>query len=218
MKHLTTNYLKRKIVLISLLVLLTLMFIFQLVMIKNFLNWIDYEYKWIQAGELSKTWTIARVEKEAPALQLKPLFLVLNTIFLLMVFSAMLLVAFSLYTLFKNLYNGDLYLKIVNYLVPIMFVLLFLILTLQPAEVNQENILKIEDDYGVVVDAPVKTSGGQLSYLLTWLALFFGFINIFLIIISRKSFGYLTNDQILAKKRNEVDELKLRIQNILENN
>lgn len=126
MKHLTTNYLKRKIVLISLLVLLTLMFIFQLVMIKNFLNWIDYEYKWIQAGELSKTWTIARVEKEAPALQLKPLFLVLNTIFLLMVFSVMLLVAFSLYTLFKNLYNGDLYLKIVNYLVPIMFVLLFL--------------------------------------------------------------------------------------------
>lgn len=218
MQKFETNYLKRKVLLISLLVLLSLMFIFQLVMIKKFFAWIEYEYQWIQAGELSKTWKIDQVENNAPAFQLKTLFLSLNSIFLVLTFSAIVLVSLVIYTLFKNTYNGDLYLKIVNYLVPIVFVLLFFILSLQPTEVYQENIIQAEDDAGEIRNTPFKKSGGQLSYLLTWLALGFSFINIFLIVIARKSFGFLTKDQILAKQLIPTDELKIKIQTILDNN
>lgn len=53
-KLLDTNYLKRKIFLSILFVLLLIVFIFQLVMVDKFITRITYEYNYIKEGTSSK--------------------------------------------------------------------------------------------------------------------------------------------------------------------
>ncbi|EIE40803.1 hypothetical protein MCANUF31_00528 [Mycoplasmopsis canis UF31] len=217
MKFAESNYFKRKTFSIILLLSLFIIFVFQLTMIKLFLDRIDFEYEYIKSGELSKNWSDELVRKNSPTYELLAVFMSLNSVMLFLTLISLILISIVLYKLFKNQGNGDLYLRVLTWIIPVIFILLFFIISLQPVEVYKENIGKQEDEFGELVDSPVKEFGGQFSYILTWISMFLGFFNIFFVVLSRKSFGFITKDQILAKKSNETENLKKLIEAKLEN-
>ncbi|UWV80716.1 hypothetical protein RRG46_00675 [Mycoplasmopsis cynos] len=214
-KLLDTNYLKRKIFLSILFVLLLIVFIFQLVMVDKFITRITYEYNYIKEGTSSKNWADELVYKNSESYQLRYVFHSLNSIILILTLISLVLVFISLLSLFLNIDNGDKYYPYLTWIIPISFILLFFLLSLQPENINKVDEIQIKSE--VKGEPPTKgikkVPGIPFGYELVWSSMLLQFANIFIISIAKKSYGFITKDFILQKKPQETANLYKELQN-----
>ncbi|MCU9936869.1 hypothetical protein NWP96_07520 [Mycoplasmopsis cynos] len=198
-KLLDTNYLKRKIFLSILFVLLLIVFIFQLVMVDKFITRITYEYNYIKEGTSSKNWADELVYKNSESYQLRYVFHSLNSIILILTLISLVLVFISLLSLFLNIDNGDKYYPYLTWIIPISFILLFFLLSLQPENINKVDEIQIEVEGEPPTKGIKKVPGIPFGYELVWSSMLLQFANIFIISIAKKSYGFITKDFILQK-------------------
>ncbi|WP_223211515.1 hypothetical protein [Mycoplasmopsis edwardii] len=217
LKFTETNYLKRKIFVSLLIVLLSLILFFQIIMFARFFAWTDFEYEHIKTGQLSSSWSDEEVRKNSPAYQLIYIFSVLNSVTILLSLVSIVLLSIVLINLFRNKSNGDSYLRILIWIIPIIFIILFFVIALQPQAVYKINIVSTLNEHDEEELRPRKVAPRQLSYKLIWFSMFIAFSNIFWIALAKKTFGFITKDKILAKQEHETTMLKEEIEAKLEN-
>ncbi|QKT05679.1 hypothetical protein [Mycoplasma sp. OR1901] len=231
-KHLK-NYKERKILLFLITLLVFISLIFQIVMYINFFDRIQIEKNWINAGHV----LVLNWKKSSPTYQLTELFLFLNTLF---VFSAVviLVILFVMqYKLYKNIGNADEHFKSLYFLIAVLFVSSFAIISLQPESVKQINVITINEELREI-DVQLKY---DLSYKLIWSSMIMSFITLVFTISAKKKFGFVTKDKLLVtseennngrikmfvgkktrsvsvSKTNKINDLKNKIQNILDGN
>ncbi|MBN4083597.1 hypothetical protein JXZ92_02025 [Mycoplasma sp. CSL10137] len=191
------NYKERKILLFLITLLVFISLIFQIVMYINFFDRIEIEKNWINAGHV----LVLNWKKASPTYQLTELFLFLNTLFVFSAVIILIILFIMQYKLYKNIGNADEYFKSLYFLVTVLFVSAFAIISLQPESVNQINVITINNELREVNN----TLSYDLSYKLIWSSMFMSFIALVFTISAKKKFGFVTKDKILMPSINGKD-------------
>ncbi|MCU9938961.1 hypothetical protein NW066_00280 [Mycoplasmopsis felis] len=209
------NYLRRKILLGILSFFFFIILILQFTMFNRFAQRIEIEYNFISSGESSAGLSIQEIYNLSTAYKLKELFTWLNSLVVFTTFMILFILSFIQYLIYTNKSNGDKHFKLLFYLIPLVFVLMFLINALQPTEVTRGKYIFSENESNWIIFA--EKISNKMNYTTSWISMILAFISIILVIVAKKSFGFIQKDIILNSLPPETEDLKKEIKYILDN-
>ncbi|WP_027120983.1 hypothetical protein [Mycoplasma leonicaptivi] len=212
------NYLKRKVLLITLLIFSFSILVISLNLIFKLSDRIQTELNWISSGDISQSYTLEEKLKLSETNSLWTLFNSMNSIVIVLSIINIFIILFMLFLIYTNKSNADKYFRILFWTIPIIFILLFFIISLQPAEVKRINLVllsKPSESKTSVSSLEIISQGeslSKISYAEVWLAMILAFLSIFVVISAKKSLGFVTKDFILAKKLIDTSKLKKQLE------
>lgn len=209
------NYLARKILLALISIVFLIIIILQFSMFSTFSNRITIEYDWIVSSKIENIpfQPVDKILQSSTSYQLKDIFYSLNSLTIIFSFIILALLVYIQIRLYKQVSNGDKLFIYLFVLIPVVFVFLFAINSLQPDKVFR--LVNFEDpDTGELklIQQPIQD---KINYTRCWISMIFAFICIILIIITKKKLGFINKDKILQKSLINTQELKENIRNIL---
>ncbi|QZE12129.1 hypothetical protein [Mycoplasma sp. Ms02] len=208
------NYKARKIAYIVVVLALLTSIICTISLLANFDPLMKAELEWLQKGHFEETITQKEIletsKTKSELYQLRHVFKSFNFILLALFTSGFAISIAIVVNLFTNKYNGQTISKILLTIITVSLVLTFLLLSLKPLPSARDAQLVINGNVRIIQNfrQGMEYTAGYISFICAWIVLIFT-------IIARRRFGYLTNDQTLAKKYKDTETYKLQIDEVL---
>ncbi|TDV24214.1 hypothetical protein BCF59_0165 [Mycoplasmopsis mustelae] len=207
------NYLARKALLAVITFFFVCIVVLQATLFTRFYQQMQAEYYYLLNSDGAVNLTVQQIYDASPSYQIREMFWILNSLTIFFSLISIMILTYMQVIIYTNKGNADSNFMLLFWIIPLVFILLFFVNALKPAKTFLTTYAPT--DYGL---KPISIGElGEINYITSYIAMALAFVNIVFIIMAKKRFGFVSKDKIIATKPHSVEDLRIRIDQLLEN-